>query len=195
MTAIPTPFRFEPEFTPEEFQKIGQFAARWALIEHIVGNCARRVLDLDPKQATVLVFPLSLDARVEMIRRSTRQRPLADDQRAYFDELLPLVRAIQYIRNTTLHGVVIKFQQDDEAFFHLRSRDRKITKTELFACEDLINYTAHVVQAFRISLGEKDHDLWPPINYTLPGRPTIPSILPDECRSFKVGALPPLRTK
>ena len=44
-------------FSAEEFQKIGQFASRWAHIEHTAANCLRRLLEFDPKQATVMIYP------------------------------------------------------------------------------------------------------------------------------------------
>ncbi|QHP69442.1 hypothetical protein EI171_20425 [Bradyrhizobium sp. LCT2] len=103
-------------------------------------------------------------------------------QRALFGELRPLVLAIQYVRNTVLHGIVIDLFQDEEPFFHLRSKGRDLTIQELFGWEDLINYTAHVSQAFRFSLGEKDDVLGH--SYALPARPSVPEFLPNDCRSF-----------
>lgn len=66
---IKTPYSFEAELSDQEFQKIGQFACRWAVIEYQVGNCLRRLLDLTPKQATSLVFPMALDVRMQRIEK------------------------------------------------------------------------------------------------------------------------------
>jgi hypothetical protein len=182
---IPTPYAFEANFTPEEFQKIGQFASRWAHVEHMAANCLRRLLDLSPKHATFLIFPLNLDQRMTKIADILKQRPLSSHQMALHGELKPLIRGMQYIRNVVLHGVVIDLFPKDGPFFHLRSRDRKITKAQLFSCEDVINYAAHVMLAFRLSLGE-EHD---PAgkSYALPDRPPIPDFLPDDCRAFPKG--------
>ena len=180
---IPTPYRFEASFTPEDFQKLGQFATRWALIEHTIGNCLRRVLDMSPGHATTMIFPLSLDLRMQRIGDVMERYPLTPGQTRLYRELKPLVRAMQYLRTTALHGIVIGGESEDDApFFHLRSKNRNIAKAELFGCEDLINYAAHVTHAFRLSLGEKDDPLGH--SYALPDRPSIPEFLPNDCRAF-----------
>ena len=160
---IPTPYRFEPEFSDQDFAKIGQLTLRWSLMDHTIGNCLRRLLDMSPKTATVLIFPLSLDHRMSHIGRFAELQPLEPMPQALFAELKPLVKAMQYIRNNAVHGIVIDVGAGEEPYFELRSKNRKITKAQLFACEDLINYTAHVVQAFRFSLGEKEFYLGRPV--------------------------------
>lgn len=184
---IPTPYRFEPEFSDQDFAKIGQLTLRWSLMDHTIGNCLRRLLDMSPKTATVLIFPLSLDHRMSHIGRFAELQPLEPMPQALFAELKPLVKAMQYIRNNAVHGIVIDVGAGEEPYFELRSKNRKITKAQLFACEDLINYTAHVVQAFRFSLGEKESTWggpWGPHEYALPDRPAVPEWLPQECRAF-----------
>jgi hypothetical protein len=179
---IPTPYLFESNMSDEEFQKIGQFAVRWSHIEHTIGNCLRRLLELSPKHATVVIFPLSLDMRMARIDHLSKLQPLAKEQQELFDELRPLIKAMQFLRNTALHGIIVDLGGDREPFFHLRSKDRVLTKEQLFGCEDIVNYTAHIAQAFRVSLGEKDVDrgrIGP-----LPDRPPIPDFLPNECRAF-----------
>lgn len=64
---ITTPYQFEQKLSDQDFQKIGRFACRWSHIEHTVSNCLRRVLDMDPKPAQIMVFPLSLDAKMRAI--------------------------------------------------------------------------------------------------------------------------------
>ena len=98
----------------------------------------------------------------------------------FFLELKPLIKAMQFLRNTVLHGIVVSLGEGNDAFFHLRSKGRNLTREELFSCEDVINYTAHVALAFRLSLGQKDEAS----TYALPGRPPIPDFLPTECRAF-----------
>jgi hypothetical protein len=179
-TPITSPYRFEGRMTTEEFAKIGQFACRWSQIEHTIGNCLRRLLDMDPKPAQVMVFPLSLDQRMDRIKRLAGIKGVTPYQRALLNELKPLVKAMQYLRNQVLHGVVVDHFDGEEPFFHLRSKGRDLEKIELFECEDLINYTAHVTQAFRFTLGEKDDPVGH--SYQLPPRPPVPDFLPDECK-------------
>ena len=184
---IPTPYRFEAHFSAEEFCKIGQLASRWAHIEHTIGNCLRRILDMDPGHATIMVFSLNLDMRMTRIEEIRQRFPLTAEQTALFLEIRPLIRAVQYIRNTVLHGVVIGGGEDpDETTFHLRSKNRNITKSDFFECEELINYAAHVTYALRLSLGEKDDPT--EHTYTLPDRPPIPAFLPGDCQAFPEGS-------
>jgi hypothetical protein len=120
------------------------------------------------------------------ISEHIKLKPLEAYQATLFEELKPLIRAMQYIRNTVIHGVVIDLFADEEPFWHLRSKNRMVSKSQLFSCEDLINYTAHVSLAFRFSLGEKEGDQGR--TYALPDRPPIPDFLPDDCRAFPKGA-------
>jgi hypothetical protein len=183
---IPTPYNFEPNFTAEEFAKIGQFTLRWSHMDHTIGNCLRRLLEMSPTHATVFIFPLSLDNRMSHIERLTKLTPLDPLPGGLFAELKALVKAMQYIRNSAIHGIVIS-GVEDEPYFELRSRGRRITKSQLFGCEDLINYTAHVVQGFRWSLGEKESPFsegWGAHTYALPHRPTVPDWLPDDAKAF-----------
>jgi hypothetical protein len=174
-TMIKTPYSFEAELSDQEFQKIGQFACRWSVLEHQIGNCLRRLLDLTPKQATSLVFPLSLDVRMQRIEGLVKSSGLSDGQVALFQELKPLIKAMRFLRTSVLHGIFIDLDPRQEGYFHLRSKDQTVTKSQLFGCEDLINYTAHITQAFRLSLGEKDDPK--ALDYALPRRPQIPSFL------------------
>lgn len=180
---IPTPFLFEANLSAEEFQKLGQFALRWSHIDHVIGNCLRRLLDMSPKHATVLIFPLNLDLRMQKIGEISKLQPLTEYQQALFDELRPCIKAMQFIRSSAVHGIVIDVGGDNEPFFHLRAKSRNITKRQLFGCEDIINYTGYVTMAFRFSLGDKENDP-EGSTYALPDRPPIPDFLPNECRAF-----------
>src|SRR4051812_17251314 len=88
---ILTPYRFEESFSPEELQKFGQLALRWSHIEHTIANCLRVLLRFDPKQASVMIYPLSLDTRMSRISEHIKLIPLEADQRALFEELKPLI--------------------------------------------------------------------------------------------------------
>lgn len=181
---IKTPYHFEAELSDQDFQKVGQFACRWALIEHTIANCLRVILEMEPEPATVMIFPLSLDQRMARITELASQPvPILNEyQKSLLGELRPLIKAMQYLRNTVLHGVVMNFGNDPEqTYFNLRSKSRNINRSELFSCEDLINYTAHVTQAFRLSLGDKQY---PGTDCELPHRPPVPDFLPSECKSF-----------
>ena len=181
---IPTPYRFEANFSPQEFQKLGQFASRWAHIEHTIGNCLRRVLNMSQEHAAIIIFPLSLELRMQRIWEAIKQSPLSPESTAFYEELRPLVKAMQYLRNTVLHGIVVG-EEGEEQVFHLRSKDRNLAKAQLFGCENLINYAAHVVLAFRLSLGDEEGRRAQ--HYALPDRPPIPDFLPDDCRFRKLG--------
>jgi hypothetical protein len=119
---IKTPYEFEAKLSDQEFQKIGQFACRWSHIEHTMANCLRRLLDLTPDEATVMAFSLSFDQRMSRMVDLIEINPLPVYQATVFAELLPLIRTMQYLRNTIMHGVVIDLFPDEEPFFHLRSR-------------------------------------------------------------------------
>jgi hypothetical protein len=66
---INTPYGFETRLSDRDFQKIGQFACRWALIEHTIANCLRRLVDLTPKEAEIVIFPLGLSERMKRIKK------------------------------------------------------------------------------------------------------------------------------
>src|SRR5262247_766726 len=101
---IKTPYHFEADLSDQEFQKIGQFACRWAHIENTIGNCLRVLLGMGPKHATIMIFPLSLDHRMTRISELLARQPtlLNDYQRSVLAELRPLIKAMQYLRNTAL---------------------------------------------------------------------------------------------
>src|SRR4029434_7484060 len=99
---IRTPYHFEANLSDQEFQKIGQFACRWALIEHTIANCLRVMLAMEMEPATVMIFPLTLATRMKRI--SKRDKQLTVYQLAVLAELKPLIKAMQYLRSTALHG-------------------------------------------------------------------------------------------
>jgi len=182
---IKTPYHFEANLSDQEFQKIGQFACRWAFIEHMIGNCLRVMLKMEMEpDATVMIFPLSLETRMTRISKLAKQRFLTGYQLAVLAELRPLIKAMQYLRSTVLHGIVTSFGDDDDPHFHLRSHSRNVNIKDLFACDDLIKYTAHVTEAFRLSLGDKTIEGHEGHTYELPRRPHIPEFLPPDCRKL-----------
>jgi hypothetical protein len=187
---IPIPWNFEPNLTDAEFQTIGRFACRWAMIDNTLANCLRAILKMEPEEATVMIFPLTQDIRMQRIEALSKLHIMNQDQIALFLELKPLIRAMQFLRTTVLHGIADSQTGD----FLLRSKLRRVGKDELFQCEDLINYAAHVTLAFRFALGDAGK-AWPPVPYALPDRPPIPDFLPNDCRAFPARSKggPPIR--
>ncbi len=170
---IPTPFRFEPDLTPEEFQKIGQLSLRWSHTEHIIGNCLKVMLRLSEEEAVVVVFPLSLDQRLKRMADLAQINCLNDTAQRALDELQIIMKGIQYVRNNVVHAIVMKDDKKGHVF-HLRSKSRSLTKAEIFSAEELTNYAGHVTLALRFALGEKEEGGHV---YTLPERPEVPEFL------------------
>jgi hypothetical protein len=128
---IKTPYHFEADLSDQDFQKIGQFACRWALIEHTIANCLRVMLAMEMEPATVMIFPLTLETRMTRISKLAKQ--LTGYQLAVLAELKPLIKAMQYLRSTALHGIVTSMGDDDSPHFHLRSHGRNFNITSSHA--------------------------------------------------------------
>src|SRR5258708_24769969 len=143
---IPTPFRFEPEMMPDEFQTVGRLTLKWSHIEHIVGNCLKRILRLTDEEAIVVVFPLNIETRLNRILELSKIKPMKPRSQSLLAELRPLMRGIQYLRTSVVHAIVVENDKSGD-LFHLRSRRRNVTKAEIFSSEEITNYTAHVVIA------------------------------------------------
>src|SRR5262249_2849627 len=129
---IPTPYRFEPNLSEQDFQTLGQFALRWSHIDHTIGNCLRRVLNITPADAAIMIFPLTLDMRMARIAEVAKIRPLDSRSAALFEELRPCIKAMQFLRNSAVHGIIIGDLEGEEPYFHLRSKNRKLPKAQLF---------------------------------------------------------------
>jgi len=170
---LETPFNFEPDFMPEEWQKLGQLTLRWSHIEHVIGNCLKVMLRLSDEEAIVVVFPMSLETRMTRIADLAKLTPLNAQAKAAYDELRYAVSAIQHVRNNVVHSVVLR-DASGEHHFELRSKQRKLSKTQIFAAEELTNYAAYAAISFRYALGLKGH---PDAQFPLPYRPQIPEYL------------------
>jgi hypothetical protein len=171
-TVIPTPFNFEPTLSDQEFMKIGHLSIKWSHLEHIIGNCLKVILRLSDDEARVIVFPLSLEQRMTRIGELAEIGSISERSQRLFYELRALLKGIQYVRNNVIHAIV-ELGEDGHTF-HLRSKNRSLTKEQVFSIDDITNYTAHVVMALRFSLGFKDGSV---LDYTLPDRPEIPEFL------------------
>ena len=169
---IETPFRFEAILPPEKLQRIALLSLRWSLIEHIIGNCLRVMLNLSEKEAETRVFKLSLHNRMEEMKELAKQRPLNPKAKAAFDELMPIMSGIKELRNHVAHAIIV----DDK--LHSRREQSSYGLDQIISAEDLTKYAGHLVIALRDALGSKDY---PPGTEPgpLPERPDIPSSLVD----------------
>jgi hypothetical protein len=167
------PFKFDPSLSPEDFQKIGQLAIRWAHIEHIIGHCLRKILRLSHEEAAIAVFPLSFDQRIEKIKSLSELKPLRDEAEDALYELLAFRTAIQTVRTNVLHAWVDSTEDGDHSFF-VRSKNRTLTKQQIFSAEEITNYVAHAALALRYGIGL---NVDPALRHPLPDRPAVPAFL------------------
>jgi len=130
---VKTPYGYEGLLSDQDFQKIGRFACRWAYIEHTISNCLRVILEMEPKEATVMIFPLTLDTKMARISELARPTSATEYQLPVFAELTPLIKAMQFLRNTTLHGVVLSHGSDERIYFNLRSKNRSVNRNDLLS--------------------------------------------------------------
>jgi hypothetical protein len=156
----------------EDFQKIGQLAVRWSHIDQVIGNCLKALLRLPDEEAMIIVFPLGAEARLDRIKQLVAKRIDQDKVAASLSELLPVMKGIQFVRNSVIHSIVIDDTTDGH-IFHLRSKDRVVTKAQVFSAEELTNYAGHCVLALRFAIGGPNLGN----TYTMPERPPIPEFL------------------
>ena len=131
------------------------------------------MLRLSEEEAVIIVFPMSLDQRLNRMRELAEINTLKHNAKAALDELCVIMKGIQFVRNNVIHAIVAEDDKDGHVF-HLRSKMRSLTKAEVFSVEELTNYAGHVVLALRYALGFKDDHGH---NYTTPDRPEIPTFL------------------
>jgi hypothetical protein len=81
--------------------------------------------------------------------------------------------AVQLIRNNVTHAVLIHDTRG-ELLFHLSSKDRTLTRTQIFESEELMNYACNVAMSLRFSLPAAAESGW---HRPLLERPTIPDFL------------------
>jgi hypothetical protein len=170
---IPIPWRLEPNLTPEDFQKIGQLAVRWSHTDHLIGNCLKTILRLSDDEAMVIVFPMNTEARLNRITELNDVNPLNEHAQDALNELKPIMKGIQFVRNNVIHAFVSEDTKGGH-LFHLTSKDRTLTKAEIFSAEDITNYAGHLALALRLALGiagASGH------SYAWPDRPEIPNFL------------------
>ena len=170
---IPSPYRFEPLISDQDLSKLGILMLRWSHIEHILGNCLKVMLRITDEEAVVIVFPMTLEQRMNRIDELSKLNPPSDKGAIAFAELKTIMPGIQAVRNNVIHAIVSEHETEGHVF-HRRSKMRTMTKAEIFSVEELTNYASHLVLALRYSLGFKEGA---PHDYALPGRPDIPEFL------------------
>jgi hypothetical protein len=170
---IETPFTFEENLTAEEFQKIGQLSLRWSHTDHIIGNCLKVMLRLSDEEAVLIVFPMGAETRLTRIAELAAINPLNPEARSAFDELKPIMTGIQFVRNNVIHAIIIDDMENGQQF-HLRSKQRSLTKEQVFSTEEITNYAARAAISFRYALGMKTGFGG---QHPLPDRPAIPEFL------------------
>jgi hypothetical protein len=176
---IAVPYRFEPDLSAEEFMKLGQLSLRWSHIEHVLGHCLKRMLRLTDDEAIIMVFPLSLDQPLRRITELAESTPVDPLALVPINELKLIMPAIQYVRNNVIHAFVTEGEHE----FRLHSKQRTLTKAEVFSAEELTNYAAHVTLALRWALGFKSDPSGH--SYTLPERPAIPEFLQSKFQALR----------
>jgi len=170
---LETPFIFQNQLTPFDFQRLGELSLRWSHIEHIIGNCLRVMLRLSPEEAIVAVFPLGLEQRLKLIRKLKKLSSLNQEALDALAQLEHVMPGIQFVRNSVAHAILIRGDDGDQVF-HLRSKKRSLTKDEIFSSEELTNYAAHAALSLRYALGMKGHE---GARHPLPEKPAIPEFL------------------
>lgn len=160
---------YEYALTDKELQKLAEMSLTWSHTEHLIGICLKRVWKLDDDEGTAIVFPLPLETRLKYL--SELKGRISTGGQSVLKELSLIMKAIQPIRNTVAHAILIN-DTTDGTLFHLRSKDRTFTKEELFECEEITNYAAQLTICLRYELGfdRPREDSMP----TLPQRPAIP---------------------
>ena len=69
---ITSPYRFEEQWSDDDFATIGRLALRWALTEHILKNCLRVRLELWLEEANVRIYPLGMETVLQKIDGLTK---------------------------------------------------------------------------------------------------------------------------
>ena len=67
---LASPFRFDKELSPEDFERLGRLLLRWSHIDHMIANCLKLQLGLDEDQARLMIFPLSTELRLQRMNSS-----------------------------------------------------------------------------------------------------------------------------
>jgi hypothetical protein len=163
---------FEYVLTDAELAKLGEMSLTWAHTEHLIGNCLKKLLAMSDEQASAMVFPLSLEQRIQRLVTLSETESITEIAKAAIWELKAILPAIQMVRNNVVHGVLIR-DVNEGNLFHLRSKDRTLTQKNIFEAEEITNFFGEIALTLRYALGVEGSDWRRP----LPDRPEIPEFL------------------
>jgi len=130
------------------------------------------MLRLSDDAATVMVFPMNAETRLNRLCELNEIAPLSNEGQRILAELRPIMRGLQLVRNNVIHAFVREDTQDGVTF-HLRSKDRVLTRGQVFSSKELTNYAGHLALALRLAIGVEGSAY----SYALPDRPDIPEFL------------------
>jgi hypothetical protein len=170
---IEAPFDYESGLSANDFRKIGELSLRWSHTEHVIANCLKVMLRLSDSEAKLVVFPWSMDQRLSRLKELSEVVSISGEAKVALNELVAVGKGVQYVRNNVVHAIVSK-QENGDHIFHLRSKQRSLTKEQVFSSEELTNYFAHAALSLRYALGLKGA---PGQRHLLPSRPAIPKFL------------------
>jgi hypothetical protein len=164
---------FEYALSPEELQKLAKLFLTWSHTEQLVGQTLATLLRLRGDEAIIMVYPLALEQRLRRLKELAALNPMTDHMRASLEELLAIMPAVQLVRNNVTHAVLIHDTRG-ELLFHLSSKDRTLTRAQIFESEELMNYACNVAMSLRFSLPTAAESGW---HRPLLERPAIPDFL------------------
>ena len=101
-----------------------------------------------------MIYPLSLEAVLQKIEGLHKMKPPRPKAAEFYAELIPVVRALQRIRNDAVHSVVK--ETEGALVFENRAKGRTITKEQILSCEELTNYASLLSFKFPRALGFKE---------------------------------------
>src|ERR1700730_6075554 len=135
---------FEYDLTGDELKKLGEMSLTWSHTEHIIGLCLKELLKFSDDEAIAIVFQLPLENKLRYLRTfHARMDSIAMEVLKEFEFIM---RGIQPLRNSIIHVILIDDTKDG-ILFHNRSKDRTFLKADVFACEEITNYAAHLAHA------------------------------------------------
>jgi hypothetical protein len=99
-----------------------------------------------------MVFPLDLDLRTQRIEALRKLKALPSDADHAFNKAA--MEILRPVRNFVAHALVRDEARGDQVF-EFRSKEKKLTKAQIFGTEELTNYAAHAALVLRYALGKK----------------------------------------
>jgi len=119
-----------------------------------------------------MVLPLNAEGRLNKVWELREIAPLNEDGQRILIELRSIMRGLQLVRNNVIHAFV-REDANGGAAFYLRSKNRALTREQVFSSEELTNYAGHLAWALWCAVGREGSSH----SYSLPERPDIPEFL------------------